>query len=378
MLLLGALALPDGAVAVSCESSGQTPATPSPPKVRVSQPLVREVSDYVVFSGQVDAPVRVELRPRVGGMLDKVLCQPGQEVKKGDLLFVVDPRPYQAELDRAEAEVARARARRKRWQNDRTRVKELAKNHSVGEAEVNRVESELLEADASLKAAQAACDRARLNLQFTLVSAPIAGTILGPVLAAGNVAVADRTPLATLVSLDPMYVYFDVDQQTVLNINRLRRDGKLKGERDASLRVQVGLEDEENFPRPGQVPTLNFPFDPKTGRARWRAVIPNPDRLLLPGMSARVKVVTSASHKALLVTDPIPRELDQHVMSWNLYVVTDQNLVEGREVTPGLLYGGLRVMKAGLKAGEWVVIDRVKEGTKVIPERVPMPGESTR
>jgi multidrug efflux system membrane fusion protein len=273
---------------------GQTPAASSPPKARVSQPLVREVSDSVVFSGQVDAPVRVELRPRVGGILDKVLCQPGQEVKKGDPLFVVDPRPYKAELDRAAAELAGARARRKRRQLEQTNVMRLAKNRTVSEAEVNLVESELLEADASLKAAQAVCDRARLNLDFTLVSAPIAGTILGPVLAAGNVAVADQTPLATLVSLDPMYVYFDVDQRTVLNVNRLRRDGQLKGERGASLIVRVGLEGEDDFPRQGQVTALNIPFDPKTGTARWRAVISNPDRLLLPGMSARVKVVTRA------------------------------------------------------------------------------------
>jgi multidrug efflux system membrane fusion protein len=343
--------------------------------VRVSQPLVREVSDYVVFSGEVDTPVRVELRPRVGGMLDKVLCQPGQEVKKGDPLFVIDPRTYRAELDRAAAEVAAARARRKRRQLELTNVMQLAKNRTASEAEVNLLESELQAADASLKAAQAACDRARLNLEFTLVSAPIAGTILGPVLAAGNVTVADQTPLATLVSLDPLYVYFDVDQQTALKVTRLRRDGKLKSERGGNLPVRVGLGDEEDFPRPGQVATLNIPFDPETGRARWRAVIPNPDRLLLPGMSARVKLVTSAPYKALLVTDSAPplwldpRGDDSRIA----FIVTAQGIVQRRVVKRGSQQGGLRVVEEGIKEDEWVAFDSLDEGTRVTPERVPMP-----
>src|SRR5262249_31050854 len=154
-------------------------------------------------------------------------------------------------------------------------------NHSIPQAEAKRVEGEFQEAEASLKAAQAARDLAKLNLEFTLVTAPIDGTILGPVLAAGNIAVADRTSLASLISMDPMYVYFDVDQRMVLHLTRLSREGRIQGEAKASLPVRVGLEGEEEFPRQGQVHSLNIPFDPKTGNARWRAVIPNPDRLLL-------------------------------------------------------------------------------------------------
>jgi multidrug efflux system membrane fusion protein len=348
--------------------------------VRVSQPIVREVSDYAIFNGHIDAATRAELRPRVSGMLDKVLCQPGQEVKKGDLLFVIDPRPYQAELDKAEAEFERARARRKRWQDDLTRVEKQAKSHSIPQADVNRVEGEFQDADASVKVAQAARDLARLNLEFTLVTAPIAGTIIGPVLAAGNVVVADQTPLAALVSMDPMYVYFDVDQQTVLNLTRLRRAGKITSEAGTSLPVRVGLEDERDFPRQGRVHSVNIPISPKTGTARWRAVIPNPDRLLLPGMSARVKLVTSPPYKAVLVTDGAP-PLWQDVRAGSdvAYVVTDQGVVQRRVVIPGSQQGGLRVVIKGIRADEWVVIDSGGEvaGVKVIPERVPMPTRSS-
>jgi RND family efflux transporter MFP subunit len=347
--------------------------------VRVSQPIVREVRDYALFNGQIDAPIRVDLRGRVSGMLDKVLCQPGQVVKKGDLLFVVDPRPYKAELDKAEAEFERTRARRTRWQDELTRVKRQAKSDSILQAEAKRVEGESQEAEASLKAAQAARDLAKLNLEFTLVTAPIDGTILGPVLAAGNVAVADRTSLASLISMDPMYVYFDVDQQTALNVIRLRREGKIKAEAGTNLSVRVGLEDEEDFSRVGQVRSLNIPFDPKTGTARWRAEIPNPDRLLLPGMSARVKLVTSAPYKALLVTDEAPPLWnDRRDNAWSVHILTDQGIVQRRVVKLGAEQGRMRVVQEGIRADDWVVIDAgVEEGMKVTPERVPMLNESS-
>jgi RND family efflux transporter MFP subunit len=327
--------------------------TPPRVKVRVSQPLVREVTDYVILRGHIEAAVRVEFRPRVSGTLNTAACVPGQEVKKGELVFEVDPRPYQAERDKAEAEVERAQTRQKRLLSDLARVKELAKTGTVSQPGVSRVEGEVLEAHAAVKAARAARDLAALTLGYTQVRAPIDGTIIGPVLAAGNVVVADKTPLATMISTDPMYVYFDVDQPTVLKLDRLRREGKLKGGAGSATSVGVGLEGEDGFPRSGKITSVNAPFDPATVKARWRAVLPNPDRLLLPGMAAQVRLATSTPYKALLVpyTSP-PFHLTN---TWIMYVVTDQGVIEKRVVKLGSQQGDLWAVKEGIRAEEWLL-----------------------
>jgi RND family efflux transporter MFP subunit len=343
-------------------------------KVRVSRPLVREVNDYVVLSGHIDPVMSIDLRARVGGILNRTTCQLGQAVKKGDLLFEIDPRPYKAELDQAEAEIRVAEARLK------VRMTELAEAQGDSQEResrrrASRIKSQCEEAEAAVQAARKAWDLIKLKIDYSIVLAPIDGTIIGSVLTPGNIVVADATSLATLISTEPMYVYFEVDQETVVSLKRLRREGKLPGGAGGAVTVRVGLRDEPDFPRAGRVDSVDGPLDPATGAARWCAKIPNPDGLLLPGMAAGVRLVTSPAYKAFLVTDFAPPLWTTSDDDWLVFVVNDQNVVQKRLVKRGSQQGGLRVVKEGIRAEDWVVIDSADEGTKVDPERVPMPTE---
>jgi RND family efflux transporter MFP subunit len=220
----------------------------------------------------------------------------------------------------------------------------------------------------------AARDASRLNLEFTEVRAPFDGRVSGPVLGQGNVVVADTTLLATIVSTDHMLVAFDVNERTVLRLNRLRLEGKIQGEARVGLPVMVGLPDEEGYPRRGEIDSIETRIDEATGTAHWRAVIPNPDGLLMPGLFVRVRLVTSATHKALLVPEGTVLTDDGRK---SVFAVTSQGIVEKRPVKIGPLYNGLRSVE-GLQADEWVVIDhlnRIREGAKVLTEKVPQPAE---
>jgi multidrug efflux system membrane fusion protein len=347
------------------------PATPRG-TVRVMQPLVREVTDHAQFVGHIEAAREVELRARVSGMLDGVYCRPGQAVKPGERLFKIDPRLYKAALDQAEAELERVRARRTLKQNELAATKKLAeKNHVVSHDEVRHFEVQLLEAEAAVKVAEAARDVSRLNLEFTEIKAPIAGRVSGPVLGQGNVAVADTTRLATLVSTDLVWVTFDVPENISLRFRRLRSEPY-----EGMGEVVVGLADGTDYPHRGKIDSIEVGIDPATGAARWRASIPNPDGLLLPGMSVRVRMVTSAPHKAILVPEQATLE-DGGRQS--VFVVTGQDIVQRRPVRIVGEHDGLWSVE-GLQADEWVVIDglrRIREGAKVQATRVPPPAETS-
>jgi RND family efflux transporter MFP subunit len=368
---------PNAATGLGDQKGGPPAPGPPPGTVRVTQPLVRDVSDYEgVYVGHIVAAREAGLKARVSGTLTQVTCRPGQVVKREDRLFVIDPRPYRAALDKAEAEHERALAGQKRSQIELANVKRLlqASRAVVSQSEVDLFELKLLEATASVKVAVAARDASRLNLEFTEVRAPFDGRVSGPVLGQGNVVVADTTLLATIVSTDHMLVAFDVPERAVLRLKRLRLEGQIKGEAQVGLPVMVGLPDEDGYPRRGQIDSLETHIDAATGSAHWRAVIPNPDGLLMPGLFVRVRLVTSATHKALLVPE-------QAVLTdggrTSVFAVTSQGIVEKRPVKIGLFSNGLLSVE-GLQADEWVVIDhlnRIREGAKVLAERVPQPAE---
>jgi RND family efflux transporter MFP subunit len=357
------------------------PAAP-PPDVAVCRPVTREVTDYEEFTGRTEAVQAVDLRARVTGYVDKVNVKEGGEVKQGDVLFEIDPRPYQAELDKADAEVARAEAHFKRASADFDRAKRLLANKGISQDDFDHAAADRAEAEASLRAAQAAREVAKLNLAFTRVTAPISGRVSRALLTPGNLAVADTTPLATIVSVDPMAVSFDVDERTLVRLARLQREGKGKAERDVELPVLLALPDNEGFVHRGKLAGTGVRVDPNTGTVRWQATFANPDGLFLPGMFVQVRVLTGAPHKGLLVPESAVGT-DQGQA--HVFVVTGKDVIEQRPVKLGVADDRLRVVKEGLAAEDRVVVDTaggmlrgVRPGTKVKPKEVPPPASKEK
>jgi RND family efflux transporter MFP subunit len=303
-------------------------------------------------------------------------CQPGQKVARGDLMFQIDPRSYKAELDGAQAEVRVAQARLEAKNAEALAARARVEREDRAKAVQFRDETKV--AEASMQAAEKTLELAKLNLEFTWLRSPIVGVVIGHTVVAGNVAVADTTMLATIVSTDPMYVYFDVSQEIVLRLNRRRIEGKIKVGPGNGLAIRVGLQDENDFPRTTMLDSVSGPIDPRTGAARWRARLANRDGLILPGMFARVRVPVGEPHKALLVAEQAVRRSRAETY---VNVVSEDGVLQKRIVTLGSQYDGMRQVEQGLKANEWVVVGfqqpkslrTVPDGSRVDVEKVPMP-----
>jgi multidrug efflux system membrane fusion protein len=355
---------------LGCDSNAAPAAGgPPPAEVSIAPVLNKTVHAWDDFTGRISAVESVDLRPRVSGYIERVAFEEGQDVQRGDLLFVIDPRPYQAALAQAEAqlEAARSAARLARAQDARAQSLIEAKVISREEFEARRAAS--AQGDAGVRAAEAAVATARLNLQFTQVRAPIAGRVGRALVTEGNLAQADATLLASLVSIDPVYVDFESDEQTFLRYGAKAREG--------GNAVKVGLANEEGYPHAGQLDFVDNRVDPRTGTIRARAVLPNPDRLFTPGLFARVQLEGSQAFPAVLVDDrAVLTDQDRKYV----YVVGADNLAVRRDVTLGRMAEGLRVVTAGLKPGDRVVVDGVQKiffpGMPVKATAVPMaPGE---
>lgn len=299
------------APAPKAETSPPADARPEAPKadlpaqsrrLELGQPVEREVSDYEEFTGRVEPLQSVEFFARVSGAITRVHSAPGAVVKRGDILLEIDPRAFQAELSRADAELQRAKARVKPKAAMVSRQENLLKRGPdyVSKEEFIKAQAEQEEAEAEVRSAQATRELATLALESARVTSPIDGRLTF-ILPADNVVTADKTRVATVVSLDPVAVAFDVDERTVLRLRRMMREGKLRGGASPQLPVTMALADESDFPHRGQVSSLDAVFDPASGTARWRAVFPNADHSLVPGLFARVHVITGIPHKALLV-----------------------------------------------------------------------------
>jgi multidrug efflux system membrane fusion protein len=334
-----------------------------PLEVPVAQPVARGVTDYEDFTGRTEAATSVELRARVTGYLVKVLFKDGAEVKRGELLFEIDPRPYQAELEKAQAGLTLAEARFQRAEADGKRARALLEKKAIGAEDFDKIAAEREEAAAGVRVARAGLDLARLNLDFTRVTSPIDGRIGRRLLDPGNLVKADETVLAKVVGEDPMYAYFDMGERTLLRIRGAVSGGRLKRPPDGAVPVFVGLAGEEGYPHRGSIDFINNQVNPATGTVSVRVVVPNPklpggERLLSPGMFVRVRLPVSGPYQALLVTDRVVMA-DQGLKY--VFVVNDKDAVEYRRVTTGALQGdGLRVIAEGLKADEWVVVGSLK------------------
>jgi multidrug efflux system membrane fusion protein len=351
------------------------------PGVPISHAVQREVTDYVDFSGRTDAVQAVDVRPRVTGYLMKMPFQEGADVKAGDLLFEIDPRPYQAQLDQAESQVKlnEASLRLARATYERDKVVALSTPGAVSQQQLDEDRAAVEEAVARLKAYQASTEVYKLNLGFTKVTSPIDGQVSRYYLTAGNLVNQDQTLLTTIVSLDPMYVYFDMDEPTLLRIRKGINTGEVQRPQDEAFPVLMGLQGEQGYPHKGTINFFNNQVNPNTGSISVRGVFDNPkpprgERLLSPGMFVRIRLPIGQPHQALLVID---RAIGSDQGLKYVYVLDAENKVQYRRIGTGSLQSdGLRVITSGLQPDDWVVVGglpQIRPRMQVRAEQIAMP-----
>ncbi|WP_150301297.1 efflux RND transporter periplasmic adaptor subunit [Pseudomonas profundi] len=347
-----------------CDAQGQAQdnATPPPPEVEVAEVKAEQVTLWGAFSGRVEAPQTVELRPRVSGYIDQVNFEEGELVTEGDVLFVIDPRPYEAREQLAQAELARMRSQLTLASSEAARSEQLWERRAISREEFEQRNAAKTMAQATVNAAAAALQSAQLDLEYTQVKAPVSGRIGRAEVTRGNLASADSTLLSTLVSVDPLYVYFESDQHTV-------QDNPF-GE---SVPVRVGLAGGQEFPYTGQLDFIDNHYNSRTGTLQYRARVANPNGALRPGQFARVEMPVAAADAALLVDQKaVLTDQDRRYV----YLLDADNRTERRIVETGRRVDGLLVITAGLSAGDRVVVNGLQKiaapGIQVVPQLVDM------
>jgi RND family efflux transporter MFP subunit len=369
------------AAALSLAScSSKPPAPPPPPGVSVAPVLQRDLAEWDEFSGRLQAVDQVEIRPRVSGYIRRLTFTEGREVRRGETLFEIDPRPYQADLDRAQAQLEQARTAADLAAREVARAEKLVNVQAISREEFDSRTSAQANSVAAVRAAEAAVETARLNLGWTQVRSPIAGRVSRAEVTEGNLVQAgppDATLLTTVVSLDSMYLYFDSDEQTYLRYSGQAAADGSKGWHDERLPVYLGLANETGFPHEGRLDFVDNRIDPATGTIRTRAIFSNKDRRFTPGLFARVKLVGGQRRPALLVRDAaVGTDQDRKFV----LVLAKGDSLAYRPVELGRLADdGLRIVRSGLQPGERVVVNglmRVRPGMKVTPTVVAMKDSS--
>jgi membrane fusion protein, multidrug efflux system len=362
----GYVYLHDAAQAAVPQHAAAPPAMP----VSVATVLERRVTEWDEFSGRLEAIDRVDVRSRVAGYIDSVHFTPGAMVAKGATLFVIDPKPFAAEVARAEATLAAAKARFALATSELKRAQTLLDEHAIAEREFEERRNAERDAQASIQAAQATLDVARLNLGYTRITAPIAGRVSRAEVTPGNLVAAGAAgpALTSIVSTSPIYASFDADEQTFLKLAALAR----AGDRAARMPVWLGLANEAGHPREGHIEFIDNRLDPRTGTIRVRAVFDNRDGALTPGLYARLKLAGSGERPAILIDE---RAVGTDQSKKFVLVVGADRKVAYREVRLGPVVDGLRVVRDGLKPGESIVVNgvqRVRPGMAVLPTEVAM------
>jgi RND family efflux transporter MFP subunit len=364
LILVAALAL------TGCGDKPPAPAAAAAPPVTVAQPVKRTVTDWDEFTGRFEAVEEVQVRARVGGFVTSVEFRDGAFVKAGDLLYLIDARPFEAVAEQANGQLADARAKAELAKRDLDRGLSLVQTSAVSEQVVDQRRQALQAAHAAETVAEGVLKAAQLNVEFTHVMAPIAGRVSRHLVTPGNLVQGSEgtsTLLTSIVSLDPIYIYFDVDEATYLRNNRLWFEGRRPSSRDTANPVQVTLTGETKPSHDGRMDFIDNRLDVSTGTLRSRAVIPNKDMSILPGQFGRVRLIGSAPYEALLLPDTaIATDQSRKIV----FVVKDDNTVEAKPVTLGPLDEGLRVIREGIGPDDKVIVEglqRARVGAKVSP-----------
>jgi membrane fusion protein, multidrug efflux system len=360
----------------ACNNSQDNKSNPnSQPKaqVEISQPIQREIVEWDQYTGRLQAVESVIVRARVSGYLTKILFKDGGKVNKGDLLFVIDPRPYEAVLHQAKAELDRANSRLDLAKNDFQRAKRLLQEQAISEEEYDTRNKNLTQAEATTVSAKATLESAQLNVGFTQIRSPINGRISRKLLTIGNLVNADSTELATIVSVDPIHLYIDADERSVLKYQRLNISGERKSAVDSRVPLEMGLIDEKDFPHKGYIDYVDPELDPATGTIKARAVFTNEDGLLKPGFFGRVRLPGSGKYMANLISD---RAIAMDQGKKYVFVVNKDNKAEYRPITTGPMHEGFRVVTDGLSANDWIIVNGmqfVRPGVEVQTNKTAMP-----
>lgn len=369
-----------GIVLAGCGESAPPVASLPPPPVTVSLPIVRTIVDYDQYEGRIEAVEKVDIRARVRGYLTKVDFQDGQLVKEGDLLFEIDPRPYQATLDQYEAQAAQHEAGVKLAEVEYQRYEQLLKTKAASKSDYDKALGLRDEAVAGLAAARASIEQAKLDLGFTKIASPITGKVGRRLIDIGNLIdpTSAETPLTTIVSVDPIHVLFNVDERSMMRYRSNKRDiprsdNEVPTIKDLKIPVYVGLDGEEGFPHEGMLDFTDNKVNPSTGTILVRGVLANPTRILDDGMRARVRVPVSEPREAIQVTE---RAIGTDQGLKFVYVVNDKNVVERRDVVLGRVVDGLQVVESGIQPTDKIIVNgiqRVRDAMTVQPIEGPMP-----
>jgi len=365
------------ALLTACEPATQAGAqnAPPPPQVVVSAPVQKTVTEWDEYTGRFAAVDAVEVRPRVGGFLDSIHFRDGDIVRKGDLLFVIDPRPFEAQLAAAHARLAEAESRLTLADRELERARNLRRTQAVSETVLDQRAQERAAAQASVMGARAEVREAELNLEFTKVTAPVSGRVGRHLVSAGNLVsggTAQSTLLTTIVSLDPIHFYFDADQAAYLRYVRLSQDGARPSSRDVQNPVVLSLPDETEFKHQGRMDFVDNQLDRSTGTIRGRAIFSNPDLVFTPGLFARIRLVGRGNYDALLLPDSA---IGTDQTRRFVFVVGEDSVPQYRPVEVGPIIDGLRVVRSGLTPTDKVIvsgIQRVRPGAPVTPVEEPI------
>lgn len=342
----------------SAPGDGAQAQGPPPAGVSVAPVLKRRVTDWDQFNGRIEAVHRVEIQPRVTGYLEKVHFEEGSIVASGDVLFTIDAREYEAAVSRARANLTSATTRLALAEQELVRSKNLVAAQAISVEELDQRRSETQQASAQIALAEAELRQAQLNLEFATIRAPIDGRVGEAYVRPGNLVSGGSTLLTTLVSIDPVFVVFEGDENIYLKYQEQARSGDRPSSREAHNPVRVGLVNEEGFPHEGRMDFVDNELNPQTGTIRGRAVLPNPDGVFTPGLFARVRLLGSGDHDALLISDlAVLTDQDRKYV----YVLGPNNEAQRRDVVLGRESDGLRVVLDGLRENEQVVVNGVRK-----------------